>query len=250
MSVRESAIELLTEWDAPDDCQDSLRQSVLAFLLARTDACERACVPGHITASALVVNHAGDQVLLTLHPRLGRWVQLGGHCEDSDADIVAAAMREVSDFLGNTPALARSSYVDPRVVDAYEEGRTIRAAVRRTSAEVEDDARLVPPYLTGDPGDDPAFEVERTQLKIVADELGLGRNRVLSVEGRDLAAQRWYDGEQGPDVGESGDLDGGVGVEAHGDGVAVAAEGGELHGRGPRRFVATVACTDSVSDGW
>lgn len=44
---------------------------------------------------------------------------------------VAGAMREVSEFLGNTPALARSSYVDPRVVDAYEEGRTIRAAVRR-----------------------------------------------------------------------------------------------------------------------
>ncbi|WP_418060436.1 DNA topoisomerase IB [Pimelobacter simplex] len=44
---------------------------------------------------------------------------------------VAGAMREVADFLGNTPALARSSYVDPRVVDAYDEGRTIRAAVRR-----------------------------------------------------------------------------------------------------------------------
>ena len=34
----------------------------------------------------------------------------------------------------------------------------------------------------------------------VADEIGLGRSRVLSVDGRDLAAQRWYDGEQGPDV--------------------------------------------------
>lgn len=47
---------------------------------------------------------------------------------------VAAAMREVADYLGNTPALARSAYVDPRVVDAYEEGRTIRAAVRRRFA--------------------------------------------------------------------------------------------------------------------
>jgi DNA topoisomerase IB len=47
---------------------------------------------------------------------------------------VAGAMREVAEFLGNTPALARSSYVDPRVVDAYEEGRTIRSAVRRTVA--------------------------------------------------------------------------------------------------------------------
>jgi len=42
-----------------------------------------------------------------------------------------AAMKEVAEFLGNTPALARSSYVDPRVVDAFEEGRTIEAAVKR-----------------------------------------------------------------------------------------------------------------------
>ena len=37
-------------------------------------------------------------------------------------------MKEVASFLGNTPALARSSYVDPRVIDAYEEGRTIERA--------------------------------------------------------------------------------------------------------------------------
>jgi DNA topoisomerase-1 len=46
---------------------------------------------------------------------------------------VVAAMKEVAEFLGNTPALARASYVDPRVVDAYEEGRTIAAATRRTA---------------------------------------------------------------------------------------------------------------------
>ena len=45
-----------------------------------------------------------------------------------------AAMKEVAEFLGNTPALARSSYVDPRVVDAYEEGITIKAAARRKVA--------------------------------------------------------------------------------------------------------------------
>ena len=32
---------------------------------------------------------------------------------------VSAAMKEVSEFLGNTPTLARTSYVDPRVVEAY-----------------------------------------------------------------------------------------------------------------------------------
>lgn len=44
---------------------------------------------------------------------------------------VAGAMREVSDFLGNTPALARSSYVDPRVIEAYERGLTIERTTRR-----------------------------------------------------------------------------------------------------------------------
>ena len=36
-------------------------------------------------------------------------------------------------------------------------------------------------------------------MREVADELGLGRARVLSLEGRDLAAERWYDGSHGPD---------------------------------------------------
>jgi len=38
---------------------------------------------------------------------------------------VAAVMREVAQELGNTPAVARASYVDPRVVDAFLDGRTL-----------------------------------------------------------------------------------------------------------------------------
>ncbi len=100
MSVRSSAITLLTDWQPPDRSQDSLRNAVLAFLDAREDACRRECVPGHITASALVLDDTGGRVLLTLHPRLGRWVQLGGHCEDSDADILGAALREATEESG------------------------------------------------------------------------------------------------------------------------------------------------------
>ena len=94
-----AAIALLHDWRAPNRGQDSLRHAVLAFLDARDDACLRECVPGHITASALVVDDSG-QVLLTLHPRLGRWVQLGGHCEADDGDIVAAALREATEESG------------------------------------------------------------------------------------------------------------------------------------------------------
>jgi 8-oxo-dGTP pyrophosphatase MutT (NUDIX family) len=100
VSVRTSAITVLSSWRPPDRSQDSLRNAVLAFLDAREDSCRRECVPGHITASTLVLDEAGGRVLLTLHPRLGRWVQLGGHCEESDTDIVAAALREATEESG------------------------------------------------------------------------------------------------------------------------------------------------------
>jgi 8-oxo-dGTP pyrophosphatase MutT (NUDIX family) len=91
---------MLRDWRAPNPDQESLRQAVLAFVHARDDACRRDCVPGHVTASTLVLDETGTQVLLTLHPRLGRWVQLGGHCDDGDDDIVAAALREATEESG------------------------------------------------------------------------------------------------------------------------------------------------------
>ncbi|MBY0441672.1 MAG: NUDIX hydrolase [Mycobacteriaceae bacterium] len=100
MSVRDSAMTILTNWQAPDPTQDALRHAVLAFTLARTDACRRECIPGHLTASTLVLDHQRNRALLTLHPRLGRWVQLGGHCDDTDDDIVAAALREATEESG------------------------------------------------------------------------------------------------------------------------------------------------------
>jgi 8-oxo-dGTP pyrophosphatase MutT (NUDIX family) len=100
VSLHESAVETLKGWRAPDPTQDTLRHAVLAFLAARPDGCLRECVPGHITGSALVLDHTGTHALLTLHPRFGRWLQLGGHCEESDTDIVAAALREATEESG------------------------------------------------------------------------------------------------------------------------------------------------------
>ena len=100
MTTRDSVLDLLTHWPAPDPDQDALRHAVLAFVQARPDACARSCEPGHITASAAVLDETGSRVLLTLHPRLGRWVQLGGHCEPEDADIEAAALREATEESG------------------------------------------------------------------------------------------------------------------------------------------------------
>lgn len=55
--------------------------------------------------------------------------------------VESAVMREVSEGLGNTPAVARSAYVDPRVVDAYRKGMTIESAVRRAARVKSADER-------------------------------------------------------------------------------------------------------------
>ncbi len=47
--------------------------------------------------------------------------------------VESAVMKEVSEALGNTPAVARGSYVDPRVVTGYERNLTLAAAVKRAA---------------------------------------------------------------------------------------------------------------------
>jgi 8-oxo-dGTP pyrophosphatase MutT (NUDIX family) len=87
------------------------RQETLDLLRAGGVALERtAFTPGHVTASAIVLSRDGARVLLVYHPRLGRWLQPGGHLESGDTSVVRAATREVLEETG-VP-------VDSRVVPA------------------------------------------------------------------------------------------------------------------------------------
>lgn len=90
----------LDGWKPQDPQQEALRHAFLTVLDARADVCLRACEPGHVTSSAVLVDSAGDNVLLTLHPRVGRWLQLGGHCEPDDTTLPGAALREATEESG------------------------------------------------------------------------------------------------------------------------------------------------------
>jgi 8-oxo-dGTP pyrophosphatase MutT (NUDIX family) len=94
------ALRVLAAFRAADDEQEALRTSYVAFLHAHPDGMTRGCVPAHLTASALVLDSTGAQVLLTLHRKGGFWAQTGGHCEPSDATVAAAALREASEESG------------------------------------------------------------------------------------------------------------------------------------------------------
>ncbi|WP_309070123.1 DNA topoisomerase IB [Arthrobacter sp.] len=55
-------------------------------------------------------------------------MDLGATSRTARQKAVAATMRSVADHLGNTPAVARSSYVDPRIVDRFMSGEVIPVA--------------------------------------------------------------------------------------------------------------------------
>jgi DNA topoisomerase-1 len=61
-------------------------------------------------------------------------VSAGASSESARKRAVTRAVKEVAHYLGNTPAVCRSSYIDPRVVDRFRAGETIAAAVERLGA--------------------------------------------------------------------------------------------------------------------
>jgi len=50
---------------------------------------------------------------------------------------VSRVITEVSEYLGNTPTVCRSSYIDPRIIDLYDDGSTIASALDRLGADAD-----------------------------------------------------------------------------------------------------------------
>lgn len=94
------AVDVLTTWDAPDAAQARLRDAYLEHLAAHADGVAKAGPPAHLTASCVVLDPGGDQVLLTLHRRANAWFQFGGHLETGDVSLWAAARREAREESG------------------------------------------------------------------------------------------------------------------------------------------------------
>lgn len=96
------ALERLDDWpvgSAPN--QPGLRRRYLDELRHHgTAALIKGQRPSHLTASVLVLDEAGEQVLLTHHRKAELWLQFGGHIESRDETLTQAARREGSEESG------------------------------------------------------------------------------------------------------------------------------------------------------
>lgn len=84
---------------ASDAHERAMTEDTIRFVEEHEDCFERACVPGHLTGSAWIVDAARSRALLTHHRKLDKWFQLGGHA-DGDPDLIAVAQREAFEESG------------------------------------------------------------------------------------------------------------------------------------------------------
>jgi 8-oxo-dGTP pyrophosphatase MutT (NUDIX family) len=122
MQRREHLRDLLRGLVASDATEARHQARMLELLDAPGDPFTRDhYLPGHFTASAFIVNQEADALLLILHQKLGRWLQPGGHVDDGDTDVLAAARREIHEevALVDLPLYAPGIFdVDVHVIPA------------------------------------------------------------------------------------------------------------------------------------
>ncbi|MEZ5962754.1 MAG: NUDIX hydrolase [Planctomycetota bacterium] len=96
---RQPLFDLLARYRSAFPAEAAVVDRISALMAAHTDCLLRSCRPGHVTASAFIVDATGRRFLLTHHKKLDRWLQLGGHV-DGEAHVLHAALREAREESG------------------------------------------------------------------------------------------------------------------------------------------------------
>jgi 8-oxo-dGTP pyrophosphatase MutT (NUDIX family) len=91
--------DLLARYRAAFPNEASVVDRISTLMRTHSDCLLRTCPPGHITASAFILDPSGTRFLLTHHRKLNRWLQLGGHV-DGDVHVLRAAVREAQEESG------------------------------------------------------------------------------------------------------------------------------------------------------
>ncbi|MDR1236267.1 MAG: NUDIX hydrolase [Holosporaceae bacterium] len=96
---RKDLREKLERYNPGDETEIADRAKMLDFLNSHEDCFERSLSIGHFTGSCWLINRDGTKFLLTLHKKIGRWLQLGGHA-DGDHDLARVSLKEAREESG------------------------------------------------------------------------------------------------------------------------------------------------------
>ena len=112
---------LLTQFIATTQSADATAHAerVAAFVARTTEPWSRATLAGHLTASAWVLDKTLTHVAMIHHRKLDKWLQPGGHIEETDVSWRDAAQREVTEEIGLTRFVSRADDAQLFDVDVH-----------------------------------------------------------------------------------------------------------------------------------
>ena len=113
---RKHLLEILDRYESVYPGEEGTVARMRELVTTHQDCFDRACPPGHITASCWILSADHKSALLTHHAKLGRWLQLGGHA-DGDPDPFSVALREAREESGMETFLEPSGQEVPLPLD-------------------------------------------------------------------------------------------------------------------------------------
>ncbi len=109
---REALAALLAAHAPADDQEAADLERMRGWAASLERPFSREQPEAHFTASAIVVDDAGERTLLVHHVKSGKWFQPGGHLEPADATAADGALREAAEETGLEVRLARPELLD------------------------------------------------------------------------------------------------------------------------------------------
>ncbi len=96
---RDEILSVLRGYRPPSAEAAATKAATMRFVEETSEPTARGTRTGHLTCSGVIMTPDGRHVLLTLHRKLGLWLQTGGHCEAGET-LPEAALREASEESG------------------------------------------------------------------------------------------------------------------------------------------------------
>ncbi|AFM04636.1 NTP pyrophosphohydrolase [Bernardetia litoralis DSM 6794] len=109
---KQPILDLLENYQTSFSEEIEFQKQIIDFLIQNDDFALRSNLIGQLTGSAWIVNRERTKVLLIHHKKLEKWLQIGGHIENTDQTIEETILREVKEESGikNLNLLSSSIY--------------------------------------------------------------------------------------------------------------------------------------------
>jgi 8-oxo-dGTP pyrophosphatase MutT (NUDIX family) len=96
----QQTIEEIEKYETIFEDEAEFQIQIKDFLMKNPEFYQRTTLSGHATGSAWIVSPDFKRALLIHHKKLNKWIQPGGHADDTDKTLLVTAAREASEECG------------------------------------------------------------------------------------------------------------------------------------------------------